>query len=51
MYIGNINTNLLKAIPCTLRITKDLTSISQDALDLGPYFQHLRLGGISIFVY
>ena len=51
MYIGNINTNLLKVIPLTLRITKDLTWISQDALDLGPSFQHLRLGGISSFVY
>ena len=51
MYIGNINTNLLKVIPRTLKITKDLTWISQDALNLGPSFQHLRLGGISSFVY
>ena len=51
MYIGNINTNLLKVILRTLRITKDLTWISQDALDLGPSFQHLRLCGISSFVY
>ena len=49
-YIGNINTKLLKSIPCNLRITKNHTWIPQGALDLGFSFQHVPLGGISSFV-
>ena len=48
--MSNINTKLLQSVPCASRITKNHTRISQGTLDLGPYFHHVILGGISSFL-